>query len=273
MPPNPCSVGYRLLQKKALGPGRGPSGRTSRGHPTPVLRGHPGNTGSLDLASRLHLWQHGHASSLHPAEACISPCPPRQHHPRPWSRASLLSCGCRSPHKTRAGGAEGEEASGPEGNGSMHLTWEAQHSHLRPERPLQQAAGGGLLWAAGRHWPSRAVTSLGLEPPLPLTHHVQGQPAYLKAGVALLEASQEVEQARCFEGLLSSPAPPQLLKPFLGTIAHRPLLGAGGPGRRLVAGGGAGRGGDPCSRQPHWVRGQTLYVLSYTKLFLGVCQH
>lgn len=88
-----------------------------------------------------------------------------------------------------------------------------------------------------------------------------GQPAYLEAGVASLEASQEAGTGR-------APLPSQLRDPFLGTTALRPLLG----GRGALGGGWRGpQRGERTLAAASPTRSEVRhYVLSYTKLFLGV---
>lgn len=171
-----------------------------------------------------------------------------------WPELGPRGHSCRSHSTTRVLGAEPasclaeglrERRLPARGAEARTCTCLGRHSpqHRRPECPLQRAAGAGLRWAAGRRWPSRAVTSPSLEPPLPLTQHVQGRLPTSRLEWRRSRPHRKQEQAGRLEGLLSPPAPSQLLDPFLGTTALRPLLGgSGGPGRRLAGPPREGRG-------------------------------
>lgn len=231
----------RPVWKKALGPGRGPSGRTSRGHPTPVLRT-GGSTGSL--AAR---------PGLTPAPGGGTASPVL----RASSKAGLEAT-CRSRWLVRSAWAQSAALSEP---GLGPLLREPQHHRILRAEPASCRADAE--WAEGlrerrlraargrKHAPALGAQPSGRGPPAAGTgrHAQQSSPAppgapscshstsraacHLEAGVALLEASQDVERDGPFEGLLRSPVP-AASGPLLGPQPSA-LAGAGGPSQRHPA--------------------------------------
>lgn len=135
-------------------------------------------------------------------------------------------------------------------------------------RPLQRAAGGRLRWAAGRRWPSRAATSLGLEPALPSTQHVQGSLPTSRLGWPCSSLTGSKNRLGAW-GSCSASCTLAASGPLPGDRSPQaPAWGRAGRGRRLV---GAPQSGEGTLAAASPTRSEVRhYMLSYTKLFLGV---
>lgn len=283
-----CGAAAASSRKKALGPSRG------------RLAGPAGDTqealGAWPQLPALHLWLH---SPLHPAVARSSPCPEGALRGQPgghtlevrwlvavvpsslaasWPELGPRGHSCRSHSTTRVLRAEPasclaeglrERRLPARGAEAGTCTCLGSSPHTGARAP---PAASGRCWAPVGSRKALAQQSSHQPQPgaTPPAHTAcPGPPAYLEARVASLEASQEAGTGRAPGGAAQPSCALAASGPHPGD--HSPQAPAWGQRGPWEEAGGAPQRGERTLAAASPTRSEVRhYVLSYTKLFLGV---